>query len=87
MLCDQVENAVEVEESEGRDDITVLEIPQDCVGYITGGERQALSSIESDYGTLMLFMGSNTHKKKNSLKRKKERKEKKEKKKILIFTN
>ena len=58
MLCGQVENAVEVEESEGRDDITVLEIPQDCVGYITGGERQALSSIESDYGTLMLFMGS-----------------------------
>ena len=31
---------------------------QDCVGYITGARRAALSTIEMDFGCLMFFTGS-----------------------------
>jgi len=49
-LFDQLEGPVDVPDAAKRGDCTVLEIPQDCVGYITGNKRAALSSIEQDFG-------------------------------------
>ena len=34
-----------------------MEIPQDCVGYITGSRRAALSGMEADWGVYTFFMG------------------------------
>jgi len=44
-------------EWETREDCTVLDIPQDCVGYVTGCKRCALGQIEEEFGVLMFFMG------------------------------
>ena len=38
-----------------RPDMTVLEVPKDCVGYVTGRGGQVLRSLEFDWGTLMFF--------------------------------
>lgn len=45
-----------VENWEKRDDCTVLEIPGECVGYITGTRRATLSCMEEEWGVLMFFM-------------------------------
>ncbi|OLQ15385.1 hypothetical protein AK812_SmicGene445 [Symbiodinium microadriaticum] len=36
-----------VEGWEERDDITVLDIPSDCIGYVTGSRRAALGGMEA----------------------------------------
>lgn len=38
-----------------RDDLTVLKVPKECAGYITGRGGNSLRSIEEDSGTLMFF--------------------------------
>ena len=43
------------EELSSREDVTVLPIPSDCVGYVTGNRRQALTDMEKDYGKLFIF--------------------------------
>ena len=52
----------------GREDVTVLEIPQECVGYVTGLKRATLSRIEDEWGAFMLFMDrkEDAHKKDTS---------------------
>ncbi|KAK6587728.1 hypothetical protein RS030_81251 [Cryptosporidium xiaoi] len=40
---------------ESRDDLTVLNVPAPCVGYITGKKGLGLRAIEEDSGTLMFF--------------------------------
>lgn len=55
-LFEQLEGPVYVEKWEDRDDITVLDIPSDCVGYVTGSRRAALGGMEEEWGTLMFFM-------------------------------
>jgi len=52
----QLEGPVWVEGWEDRDDITVLDIPSDCIGYVTGSRRAALGGMEEEWGTLMFFM-------------------------------
>jgi len=42
--------------TDGRDDVAVLHIPRDCVGYITGTKRATLSRIEDDWGAFMMFL-------------------------------
>ena len=42
--------------TDNRDDVTVLHIPQDCVGYVTGLKRATLARIEDEWGAFMLFM-------------------------------
>jgi len=49
-LFDQLEGPVYVEDWQDRDDCDVLDIPQDCVGYITGARRAALSQMEEEFG-------------------------------------
>lgn len=44
-------------ETSGRDDCTTVQIPTDCIGYITGRSREMLGTIEDTYGTLMFFVG------------------------------
>jgi len=38
-----------------RDDCTVVEVPQDTVGYITGARRAALIAMEAEWGVFMFF--------------------------------
>mmetsp|Transcript_52408 Transcript_52408/g.114369 ORF Transcript_52408/g.114369 Transcript_52408/m.114369 type:complete len:596 (-) Transcript_52408:36-1823(-) len=52
----QLEGPVWVDNWEDRDDITVLDIPSDCIGYVTGSRRAALGGMEEEWGTLMFFM-------------------------------
>lgn len=55
-LFEQLEGPLYVEGWEDRDDVTVLDIPPDCVGYVTGTRRAALGGMEEEWGTLMFFM-------------------------------
>ncbi|CAD7971197.1 unnamed protein product [Amoebophrya sp. A120] len=61
-LFAQLDGPVDVPDAADRDDCTMLKIPQDCVGYITGARRAALSTIEMDFGCLMFFTGSKNDK-------------------------
>lgn len=55
-LFGQLDGPVYVDNWEDRDDCVVVHVPSDCIGYITGARRAALSSVEDRYGTLMFFM-------------------------------
>jgi hypothetical protein len=55
-LFQQLEGPVFVEGWEDREDCTVVDIPNDCVGYITGNRRATLGLMEEEWGTLMFFM-------------------------------
>eukprot|EP00927_Polykrikos_kofoidii_P031139 TRINITY_DN267_c0_g2_i4.p1 TRINITY_DN267_c0_g2~~TRINITY_DN267_c0_g2_i4.p1 ORF type:complete len:621 (-),score=93.25 TRINITY_DN267_c0_g2_i4:139-1950(-) len=52
----QLEGPVWVEGWEDRDDCCVVDVPGECVGYITGNRRATLSKMEEDWGVLMFFM-------------------------------
>jgi len=39
----------------GRDDLTAVDVPSDCVGYVTGRNGVVLRSLEEEWGTLMFF--------------------------------
>merc|ERR1719229_1033069 len=55
-LFDQLEGPVYVDGWEDRDDCTVVDIPADCIGYITGARRATLGVMEEEWGVLMFFM-------------------------------
>mmetsp|Transcript_58814 Transcript_58814/g.191850 ORF Transcript_58814/g.191850 Transcript_58814/m.191850 type:complete len:601 (-) Transcript_58814:378-2180(-) len=55
-LFEQLEGPVYVDGWEDRDDCTVVDVPSDCIGYITGARRAALGSMEEEWGVLMFFM-------------------------------
>lgn len=55
-LFEQLEGPVYVDGWEDRDDCTVVDIPSDCVGYITGSRRATLGAMEDEWGVLMFFM-------------------------------
>lgn len=55
-LFQQLEGPVYVDGWEDRDDCTVVDIPDDCIGYITGNRRATLGAMEEEWGTLMFFM-------------------------------
>merc|ERR1719487_776235 len=52
----QLEGPVYVDDWRDRDDCTVVEVPADCIGYVTGARRAALGGMEEEWGTLMFFM-------------------------------
>jgi hypothetical protein len=58
----QLEGPVFVEGWEEREDCTVVEVPAECVGYITGARRATLSTIEDEWGVLMFFMNKSDDK-------------------------
>jgi hypothetical protein len=55
-LFDQLEGPVYVDGWEDRDDCTVVDVPSDCIGYITGARRATLGQMEEEWGVLMFFM-------------------------------
>merc|ERR1719401_1936474 len=55
-LFQQLEGPVYVNGWEDREDCTVVDIPNDCIGYITGNRRAALGAMEEEWGSLMFFM-------------------------------
>lgn len=55
-LFGQLEGPVYVHGWEDRDDCTVVHVPSDCIGYITGNRRATLGRMEEEWGTLMFFM-------------------------------
>jgi len=55
-LFGQLEGPVYVTGWEDRDDCTVVHVPSDCIGYITGNRRATLGRMEEEWGTLMFFM-------------------------------
>jgi len=55
-LFDQLGGPVYVDGWEDRDDCTVVDIPSDCIGYITGSRRATLGAMEEEWGVLMFFM-------------------------------
>ena len=57
-LFDQLRGPVYVDNWEERDDVTMVDVPRDCVGYVTGARRATLGKIEEEWGTLMFFMST-----------------------------
>mmetsp|Transcript_83426 Transcript_83426/g.202286 ORF Transcript_83426/g.202286 Transcript_83426/m.202286 type:complete len:612 (-) Transcript_83426:255-2090(-) len=55
-LFEQLEGPVYVDGWEDRDDCTVIDVPSDCIGYITGNRRATLGAMEEEWGVLMFFM-------------------------------
>merc|ERR1719277_974878 len=55
-LFGQLEGPVYVDNWEDRNDCTVVHVPSDCIGYITGARRATLGRMEEEWGTLMFFM-------------------------------
>ena len=39
----------------GDDDLTMLNVPSEAVGFVTGAQGNFLRSIEEEWGTLMFF--------------------------------
>jgi len=58
-LFEQLKGPVYVTGWEDRDDCTCVDVPRDCVGYVTGARRATLGKIEEEWGTLMFFMSTN----------------------------
>ncbi|OEH79029.1 kh domain-containing protein [Cyclospora cayetanensis] len=42
-------------DAETRDDLTIIEVPHECVGYVTGRKGAGLRSVEEEWNTLMFF--------------------------------
>ena len=38
-----------------RDDLTIVEVPESCVGFVMGKQGATLRSMEEEWGTLMFF--------------------------------
>merc|ERR1719444_517453 len=64
-LFQQLEGPVWGEGWEDRKDCTAIDIPSDCVGYITGARRATLGSLEEEWGVLMFFMSKSQDKGRN----------------------
>ena len=55
----QLEGPVQVADAKTRSDCTLVSLPQDCVGFVTGTKRNVLSRIEDDYGVVSFFLNLN----------------------------
>lgn len=64
-LFAQLEGPVYVDNWEDRDDCTVIDIPCESIGYITGARRATLGGLEMEWGVLMFFMNRDGEKGKN----------------------
>ncbi|CDJ59348.1 KH domain-containing protein, putative, partial [Eimeria maxima] len=42
-------------DAESRDDLTIIDVPHECVGYVTGRKGAGLRSVEEEWNTLMFF--------------------------------
>lgn len=55
MVLGQRKGSVQVDLTQKRDDLTILQVPEDCVGYVTGRQGKALRNLEDEWATLMFF--------------------------------
>jgi len=46
---------VTIEESGEDDDLTVIHVPTEAVGFVTGAQGNFLRQVEEEWGTLMFF--------------------------------
>lgn len=53
-LFDQLDGPMNVS-IKGRRDVSVLDVPQDGVGYVTGSRRETLTRLEAEFGVLTFF--------------------------------
>lgn len=61
-LCDQVCNKtgrISINPRE-RNDVTLVPVPRDCIGYVMGDKRNTLSRLEEDWETLIFFVDNNS---------------------------
>jgi len=58
VLAQRRGGAVKVDLTKKRDDLTVIYVPYDCVGYVTGANGKVLRTLEVEWGTLMFFLSS-----------------------------
>jgi len=61
-LFEQLEGPVYVDGWQDREDCTVVDVPRECVGYITGSRRAALATMEEEWGVFMFFMNKSDDK-------------------------
>jgi rRNA processing protein Krr1/Pno1 len=54
-FVDQQRTGAVLVEVEGRDDLTVVHVPEDCCGFVMGRGGNTLRSMEEEWGTLMCF--------------------------------
>jgi hypothetical protein len=52
---------IDFEKNKQRDDFSVVEVPRDCVGYVTGRGGQVLRNLEMEWKTLMFFGKTKGH--------------------------
>ena len=55
MVLDQRVGPVHIDMDTERPDMTVVTVPRDCVGYVTGRGGAVLRNLEEEWGTLMFF--------------------------------
>lgn len=55
MVLAQRVGPVTVDFDSGRNDLTCVNVPRDCVGYVTGRGGVVLRGLEQEWGTLMFF--------------------------------
>lgn len=46
---------VHIEETQEDDDLTVIQVPTEAVGFVTGSQGNFLRQVEEEWGTLMFF--------------------------------
>lgn len=46
---------VHIDFSVQRPDLTAVDVPEECVGFVTGRGGLVLRSLEEEWGTLMFF--------------------------------
>lgn len=56
VLAQRRGGAVQVDLTQPRDDLTVLQVPAECVGYVTGAGGNVLRGLEKEWSTLMFFL-------------------------------
>eukprot|EP00930_Biecheleria_cincta_P099455 TRINITY_DN91086_c0_g1_i1.p1 TRINITY_DN91086_c0_g1~~TRINITY_DN91086_c0_g1_i1.p1 ORF type:complete len:601 (+),score=117.06 TRINITY_DN91086_c0_g1_i1:74-1876(+) len=54
-MLDQLDESKSTVDVRGRSDCTVVKVPHECVGYITGSHRDGLCRLEESHGVLMFF--------------------------------
>jgi hypothetical protein len=54
-ICDQRVGKVYVDLTDYREDLTVVEVPDDCVAFVMGRGGNTLRTMEEEWGTLMFF--------------------------------
>ena len=54
-IMQQRTGSVHIDLEAGRDDLTVVKVPEDCVAFVMGRGGQTLRTIEQEWGSLMFF--------------------------------